>query len=172
MMTNFDQQKYDQTIDYFNTQYDETKIHHHIGDEHKFSQYADLDSTLTNTLKQPIQILYFDEDVLRSFQANCFAKGSLSGNLDWNYNNRFESFFPKSAVTLENNKIKLSDIKRIYNINDTTEGVTIVFFWTNFMRKNVMKAFDQINDNIKSFASDTAINLITINTDYSFMVSE
>jgi len=26
--------------------------------------------------------------------------------------------------------------------------------------------------NHKSFASDTAINLITINTDYSFMVSE
>lgn len=172
LMKSFDQEKYDKTLDFFNSQYDNNQILPYIGKDSVFKEYANLDTTITNSLLQPIQILYFEENILKSFHANCFAKGSMTGNLNWNYDNKFDSFIPQSAISLEKNNINLSDIKRIYNINDKTQGITIIFFWTNFLRKNSMEAFKVITNNIKSYSMNNDIKIITINTDYSFIYSD
>lgn len=168
----FDKKKYDETLSFFNSNYPENNILPYIGETKSFDEYSSLDTLMENTLKQPIQILYFEENILKSFQANCFAKGSLTGSLNWNYDNKFDHFIPKSAVSLEKTNIKLSDIKRIYNIKDKTEGITIVFFWTSFLRKNSMAAFKVIANNIQSYSMNNDIKIITINTDHSFIYSD
>lgn len=96
----------------------------------------------------------------------------MTGNLNWNYDNKFNSFIPKSAINLEKTDINLSDIKRIYNITDKTQGITIVFFWTNFLRKNSLEAFKVITNNLKSYSMNNDITILTINTDYSFISSD
>jgi len=168
----FDQNKYNETIKFFNSNNFENNVFSYLGEAKSFDEYSSLDTVRKNTLKQPIQILYFEGNVLKSFHANCFAKGSMTGNLNWNYDNKFNSFIPKSAINLEKTDINLSDIKRIYNITDKTQGITIVFFWTNFLRKNSLEAFKVITNNLKSYSMNNDITILTINTDYSFIYSD
>ena len=167
---NFDEDKYDKVVNIFNSEYD--NISSYISEDKSFKEYSNLDSTIKNDLGQPIQILYFDGDTLKSFHANCYAKGSITGNLNWNYADRFESFIPKSATDIENKNIKLSDIKQIYSITNKTDGITVVFFWTNFLGKASIRAFNTITDNIKTYSTYQDVNIIAINTDYSFLFSE
>lgn len=171
LMKSFDQEKYDKAIYIFNSYYKDNHILSYIGKDSDFKEYSLLDTTITNSLLQPIQILYFEEDTLKSFHANCFAKSSITGNLNWNYDNKFDYFIPKSAISVENINISLSDIKRIYKINNSTPRITVVFVWTNFLGRSSITAFKQIVDNIKLFSGDN-VNIITINTDYSFINTE
>lgn len=167
-MTSFNQEKYDKTLYFFNSHYKENQISSYIGEDSNFKEYSLLDTTITNSLLQPIQILYFKNDTLKSFHANCFAKGSITGSLNWNYDNKFNYFIPKSAIAVEDRSINLSDIKSIYKIDKKTQEVTIVFFWTNTFSKLSINAFKQIVDNLKLHSINN-IDIIAINTDYSFI---
>lgn len=128
-----------------------------------------IDNNNKNDFGQPIQILYFNEDSLISFHANCHAKGSLRG-LDWNINNRFESFVPISAVPIKHLDYTLNKTTYIYpEIKNKDKKYTIIFFWTNMMTKLSKEAFKIVMKNLSDNNIDKSqYSLYIVNTDYYF----
>lgn len=61
------------------------------------------------TAVQPVQILYLKKDSLLSYHINCTAKGGLA-NLNWNTDQRFETFPPATAVPITPQMQNLSKI--------------------------------------------------------------
>lgn len=168
-ISEFNKENYEKTIDEFSLKY-KGEIISKISDENLFTDYSNTDTTFRSYNKQPIQILYFDDDDLTSFHANCFAKGSISGNLDWNYNDQFSTFYPKSAIPVDDKKTTLSSIKHLYKIEEKTTKKTVVFFWTNMLKKQSISAFDLVINNIHNHVDEENLpTIITINTDYFFM---
>lgn len=121
-----------------------------------------------NDLKQPIQIHYYTIDSLASFHANCYAKGSIGGSLDWNYNGKFNEFIPKTSTQIKNNK-GLSFVLQQFNLPELNTDNTIIFFWSNIMPKHSIEAYNLVINNLKT--SKEKSTLITINTD-NFFVGE
>lgn len=118
-----------------------------------------------NDLKQPLQIHYYTNDTLVSFHANCYAKASIGGSLDWNYDGKFDEFIPKTSAQIKENK-GLNFILTEFSLPVTKTNSTIIFFWSNLMPKQSMEAFKLIVENSK--ISTGKSTLITINTDQFF----
>ncbi len=118
-----------------------------------------------NNLGQPVQILYFDDNMIKSYHANCYAKGSLS-NLNWNTEDRFSVFPPKSAILSDSLAINLEDYIDIYpNITiQKDKKYTIVIFWTQMLSKVSKAAIETVFFNIKKFKKEkeTLVTLINI----------
>ena len=85
--------------------------------------------------------------MLRSYHINCTAKGGLS-NLNWNTDQRFETFPPVSAVPITPQMQNLSKIRDIYGINDDSEYL-IVVFWTNMLPKISKSAIETVKTNLR-----------------------
>lgn len=128
------------------------------------------DSIERHDLGQPVQILYFENHVLRSYHVNCYTKGSLS-NLNWNTDNRFASFLPKSAVNCEKEVVSLKRYAEIYSEIDmaSKKPYTILVFWTNMLRKISMSAITTMADNLKQHQQENNCNIYIINTDNFFI---
>lgn len=115
-----------------------------------------------NDFGQPIQILYFESELLKSFHANCYAKGGIS-NLNWNTDKRFSTFLPMTAIEYEE-KIHLDLYKKIFpeiqNLHE--KKYVVLIFWSNMLRKVSLSAVETIVENIKQFdeIDNTAIYLI------------
>jgi len=169
----FDVTQYDKTLKLFVSKYDSSLCVSYIGTESEFMEYRSIDEENKKNLSQPIQILYFSDDTLKSFHVNCYAKGNLFGKLDWNYNKQFSTYYPTSAIEslIENNTMKLSNLSSIYNINKLDNRACIVFFWTNFMKKQCLIAFDTVVENITKNVRDKNDYplIILINNDHSFI---
>ncbi|MBO4402636.1 MAG: hypothetical protein J5792_02985, partial [Bacteroidales bacterium] len=109
-----------------------------IGDSVQFAVYRNLSSdSLWRDwrLVQPMQILYFANDSLVSFHRNCTARGKLF-SLDWNFDNRFGEFPPKTAVPLEDNGLSYRKLQQIYQLPESLNTeYQIVIFWTNMFRR-------------------------------------
>lgn len=114
-LNEFDQEKYEKTAAELSS-LNSGPIHSFARKDSLFMRYAKLDTTFGTATRQPIQILYFDKKKLESFQANCYAKGSVFGNLNWNYEGRFDSFFPASAINIEQKKLSQADLEEIFQI--------------------------------------------------------
>jgi len=171
----FDAVQYLKTLDKLVSKYDSTLCISHIGTEIEFKEYYSLDEDDKKNLYQPIQILYFYDDTLKSFHANCYAKGTLSGKLNWNYNKQFSTYYPTSAVVplMERNTVKLSSLQAIYKIENTEkykDRTTIVFFWTNMLKKQSIIAFDTVVKNIMQNVKNKEEYplIILINNDHAF----
>jgi len=125
--------------------------------------------SIKKDLSQPIQIHYFQNEKLVSFHANCYAKGSLK-NLDWNYQDRFESFIPRSVVkdfTPYPNLHRLN--KATPNINLSKEGrIVIAIFWTRMLEDISKDAINTVLRNIREFNEKEDVRLVLINTDSFF----
>lgn len=167
-LSSFDEEEYQNTLNEIASKYSGPIISI-ISQDSLLDQYSRVDTSFESNTTQPIQILYFQGNYLKSFQANCFAKGSLFGNLNWNYDGRFDTFFPTSALPLKDKNLLLSDIKNIYKIGQPTDDITIVFFWTNLMQKKSIEAFELIVDNIASYSLDREPTIIAINTDHFYI---
>lgn len=122
-----------------------------------------------NDFGQPIQILYFEYGVLKSFHANCYAKGGLN-NLNWNTDNRFSSFLPKSATEYEENTY-LEDYSWIFPEiqNSKEKKFVILIFWSNMLRKVSLSAVETAFNNIKKFDKIDSTDIFLINSDKFFI---
>lgn len=160
----FDQNNYDQMITSVLDQ--DFKINHTVSDYGQFDAYRKCiqDSLWQHqTAVQPVQILYFKKDLLRSYHINCTAKGGLS-NLNWNTDQRFETFPPVSGVPITPQMQNLSKIRDIYGINDDSEYL-IVVFWTNMLPKISKSAIETVKANLRKNDALNKATIVLVNTD-------
>ncbi len=166
----FDEKKYEKFISGIkDTSIDMYDV---VIDSAQFMQIVTSDTSafVRKNFSQPIQILYFDSaGKLISFQANCYAKGSLS-NLDWNTNDRFNEFPPVSAVPANNLKTNINRYKTILNKigYKKNKDYVIIIFWTRMFEKISREAILTVFDNIKKFNENDKAAVILVNTDYFF----
>ncbi|MBQ4441350.1 MAG: hypothetical protein II899_04505 [Bacteroidales bacterium] len=160
----FDQKDYDLMITSVLDQ--DYKISHIVSDYEQFDAYRTCiqDSLWQHqTAVQPIQILYFKKDSLLSYHINCTAKGRLS-NLNWNTDQRFETFPPATAVLITPQMQNLSKIRDIYGINDDSEYLVVVF-WTNMLPKISKSAIETVKTNLRENGALNKAGIVLVNTD-------
>ena len=160
----FDQKDYDLMITSVLDQ--DYKISHIVSDYEQFDAYRTCiqDSLWQHqTAVQPIQILYFKKDSLLSYHINCTAKGRLS-NLNWNTDQRFETFPPATAVLITPQMQNLSKIRDIYGINDDSEYLVVVF-WTNMLPKISKSAIETVKTNVRENGALNKAGIVLVNTD-------
>ena len=160
----FDQKDYDQMITSVTNR--DFKINTIVSDSGQFDAYRTCiqDSLWQHqTAVQPVQILYFKKDSLLSYHINCTAKGGFS-NLNWNTDQRFETFPPVSAVPITPQMQNLSKIRDIYGIHDDSEYL-IVVFWTNMLPKISKSAIETVKTNLRENGAVKKAAIVLINTD-------
>ena len=124
-----------------------------------------LDTIQKKDLMQPIQLMYFKNNSLNSYHINCYAKGRF-GNLDWNTDNRFNYYPPKTAVKVKGIQIDLEKIRDIYPFTaNCVENNTIVVFWTLMLEKQSRGAIDIVIRNLEDNQKMEGTNIILINID-------
>jgi hypothetical protein len=142
-----------------------------VSDTSQYRQVINLGNTAEqkNDFGQPIQILYFEYSLLKSYHANCYARGSLT-NLNWNTDNRFAGFLPKSAVDTTNFSVKLKDYTKIYPQIDAraNQQYTVVIFWTLMLEKISANAIETVMANIDAFNKTKETTIFLINSDKFF----
>lgn len=119
---------------------------------------------------QPIQIIYFNNDSLVSFHANCYARGSVS-NLNWNTDNRFNQFIPKSAVALDSAKFTIKDFSKCYpnQVIEKEKKTTVIIYWTLMLEKISKTAIETVISNIQNNNVENDVVIYLINNDQSFI---
>jgi hypothetical protein len=149
--------------------------HHEIFiDTSNFKDFYELSlsENLKKYLKQPIQILYFKNDSLISFHANCLAKGTLR-KLDWNINGRFDHFPPLTALTSDSINITWTQIKNSFRIDnnlvDSQYQVIVCFFWTTMLEAISKDAISLVVENIVKFHFESKTFILLVNNDKSFI---
>ncbi len=170
-LNKFDKQEYDSFISKLKTE--NIMYFSLISDPASFRKSINLgDSVLTQKdLYQPIQILYFEKNQIVSFQANCYAKGTLK-NLNWNYDNRFSIFPPKSAVPLNNERnVTFKEFNEIYPELKNIKGkkYSIIIFWTSMLENISYDAIETVFENIVKFDKTHETVVYLINTDKFFI---
>lgn len=164
----FDQEKYQSSLEKLVGQYSGALSSFFVSKE-SFINYSNIDTGQSKNLRQPIQMLYFKDGELQSFQANCFAKGNIFGQLDWNYKGRFNKYFPISAVPIESMNMPLEDVSRELNIDLNVNGDVILFFWTRMLDKASFHAFKTLIENIESTNLKEEPQLILVNSVHAFI---
>ena len=164
----FDEQRYNNFI---------TKLKGHdnlvyiISDTVQYLNVIRLGQTLKekNDLGQPVQILYFENDILKSFHANCYARGGLK-SINWNTKDRFSVFLPISATESDSLKISLNDYIRIYPTikRQKKKTYTVLIFWTLMLEKISYSAIETVLSNLKQFEKKDETLVILINSDKYF----
>ena len=89
------------------------------------------------------------------------------GSLDWNTDNRFSVFIPRSAVTYDTSNILLENYSAIFpDIRVKDENYyTIIIFWTNLIRRISFSAIETVIENAKQFDKLANIRIYLVNTD-------
>jgi hypothetical protein len=123
-----------------------------------------MNSSLRKNLSQPIQLFYFENDSLKSYHVNCTAKGGL-GNINWNTDNRFEQFIPKSAVKLDSLKLSLQNLQSIYAAIKNDKKYTVIIFYTLMFKKIAKSGIKTVEKNVTLFNKNKESNIYIINTD-------
>ncbi len=144
-----------------------------IGEAEQFQSVMDFtsDSAIMHSLYQPIQILYFKGDSLVSYHINCTAP-SKGLKLNWNYQGRFESFPPLSAIDCSSYPISLTAYRNIYAEIEEHDGYSIIVFWTNLLYKYSRSAIMQVFENVKHNSQGVEPRIYLINNDAFFSQSE
>lgn len=164
----FDQEEYQSSLEKLVGQYSGA-LSSFVVSKESFINYSNIDTGQSENLRQPIQMLYLKDGELQSFQANCFAKGNIFGQIDWNYNGRFNRYFPISAVPIESMNMPLEDVSRELNIDLNINGDVILFFWTRMLDKASFHAFKTLIENIESANLKEEPQLILVNCDHAFI---
>jgi hypothetical protein len=171
-LTHFDQKLYDnflsQKVD--TSQLPLTAI---ISTFEDFMKVVDLgiDSVQKKDFNQPIQIFYFKDNKIISHHVNCYAEpDKRTWKLNWNFENRFDFFPPKTAVACSVYTQTLPDFLGIYPINNKKDKpYTVLIFWTLMMENVSQDAIRIVIDNAKRFNQQDSLNIYLINDD-PFMI--
>ena len=164
----FNPVKYEETVSYMQNHYPD--VVSLISDDTLFKKHIEkfLDFN-RNDLFQPIQILYYKDDMLISYHINCYAKGALNGRLDWNFDGKFDTYPPKTAAQIVDTQ-KLNDILSIYKMPESTDSDTIIFFWSTMLNRQAKEAFKVVVDNIQNYYEGAGSpRIITINIDKVYL---
>lgn len=166
----FDEKEYQSFVDDVQKQLPSASFIISTTEQYEKQIHSGKDSTEMKNLGQPVQILYFDNKILRSYHINCYAKGGLL-NINWNTDDRFSSFLPKSAVDCSKGDVSLERFAEIYPEIDTTSNkrYTILLFWTNMLRKISLSAATTVADNLKQHQQDSNCNIYFICSDKFFV---
>ncbi|MBX6361776.1 MAG: hypothetical protein IRZ03_17060 [Acidobacterium ailaaui] len=171
MLKNFDKEKYEQFVANIDHHGIELKSFYADTTSYENVRHLSKDKILMKAFSQPIQILYFNKkDSLISVQANCYAKGGLT-NLNWNTDNRFNQFVPKSAINVKSAELTLSDFSRCYpnNLISSDKKYTVIIYWTLMLEKISRSAIKMTIDNIRQFHKEKEVTIYLINNDKSFI---
>lgn len=162
----FNPEKYETVISKLKQKYNFEDI---VADTNQYKKVINLGSNNSskNNLGQPIQILYFDENELKSFHANCFAKGKFT-SLNWNTNQRFNEFIPKSAINVNQFGISLKEYSNIFDNINPRKRYTIIIFWTRMFERIALDAIKQVDENLKQFNKKDETIIYLINSDSYF----
>ena len=126
-------------------------------------------SGMRKSFGQPVQIMYFRNDSLISFHVNCLARGGLF-NLNWNTGNRFASFPPQSAASLDSVTISYRDLVQCYpELNQYKSGkYNVVIVWTLMLEKISRSAIKTVISNTIRFEEGQNVSICLINADKCF----
>ncbi len=164
----FDKELYEDFISKYEN--DQVNFKSIISDTIQYKSIINLgkDSMQRHSFGQPVQILYFENKKLKSFHANCFARGI--SNLNWNTDNRFSFFLPKTALEIDTLNLSLEKYNKIYNqINiNSTKKYTVLIFWTLMIEKISNSAIETVINNINRFDKNNEIEVYFINSDKFF----
>lgn len=164
----FNEEEYDDFIAPLEKKYNFSTI---ISDTIQYESVIELGTTFQekNDFGQPVQVLYFENDVIKSFHPNCYAKGTLS-NLNWNTEQRFSVFIPKTAAAVDSLKVNLQDYINIYPSIErlADKKYTILIFWTQMMSKISKSAIETVSNNLEEFEKEEESSIILINSDKFF----
>ena len=125
---------------------------------------------------QPIQALYYDRnDRLVSFHINCYAGIDVPGEneLNWNQENAFASFLPRSVVPIDSilplskylSFIKTFDNKLIDTTGFSTFDYTIIIHWGKRWRAKDSKNLIKIVSDNANLAFNKKLNILYVNSD-------
>ncbi len=134
------------------------------------------DSVILHNINQPIQIWYYHQDSLISYHANCYAQGLLS-HLNWNYNNRFNQFIPKSAISIKRTKIIYplnvlsACLRDSFLLKNNSDKYIVFVFWTRMMEKLSKEAIETVIKNIYLFQKESEVSVYLINQDKLFITN-
>lgn len=149
-INSFDPLRYEKHLQQMLDRYEGPQAHFVLQDV-AIPRYATLfDSILLNHAFQPLQMLFFDKGRLSSYQVNCMAKSSIFFNIDWNFNQRFDTYMPQSAVNIHHETWNLESLLKKIEIKQDISfyghSEVVVLFWST--------AFAKIAKNSQAFLAD------------------
>jgi len=120
---------------------------------------------IKKNLYQPVQILYFKDNSLVSFHANCFAQKVLK--IDWNMSKRFDKFIPQTSISLDSMKIDLEQIKNSYHVKivNNDKKTIVIIFWSLLMEKASRSAIYTVIKNLREFKQESSSEIYLVNFD-------
>ncbi|MCB9361340.1 MAG: hypothetical protein H6588_08565 [Flavobacteriales bacterium] len=128
-----------------------------------------LDKHLRNDFLQPIQMLYFVNDTLKSAHINCYAQGSAN-KLDWNVDHRFDEFLPKSAFPIDSLNFKAKIYCEVLGLENGEKDKNIVIIhWTRMLEKQSRIAIEIVLDNLIRFKQEENYRIVLVNNDKRFI---
>lgn len=89
---------------------------------------------------------------------------SLTG-IDWDTDNRFDTYPPKSALLLDSNTVSLTALKHIYPEINTNKNDVIIIFWTSILWKLSLEAMYEVEKNLIKFNKVNKVDIVLINVD-------
>ncbi len=121
---------------------------------------------------QPLQILYYKRNgELLSYHVNCLASGFPI--LNWNENDNFEVFPPKTQAPL-NQSFPLDELVTFFNPISANEAFDfedndyiIIVFWNKFMSKQSKHLIEVVKKNQK-LIENKVVRIIYVNNDNLF----
>ncbi|MGN5954261.1 hypothetical protein ACP6L2_06565 [Sphingobacterium lactis] len=169
----FDQPLYAKNVEKLKKGFDSPLSSAILTDTASVRYMALVDSITVKDAYQPVQILYFKQGKLQSYHANCYAKGTITGNLDWTVLGRFDQYIPSSVKPTQHEKWNLQKLSNIMDLGlsdqQASSNDVIVLIWTSAFMKQAMSAKDAIQENLKLAETSTPSPLIVLaNNDHFF----
>lgn len=116
--------------------------------------------------QQPVQLIYLAGGKVVSFHANCYAPGGWKG-LNWNYERRFDSFPPQSAVEIMPGWDFLLNGES--GSDQKAETYDLVAVWTLRFEGITRDALNIAVENRKNHAPDIPFRVLLVNVDKCFL---
>ncbi|SUP53921.1 Uncharacterised protein [Weeksella virosa] len=100
------------------------------------------------------------------------CKSKVEWVLDWNTNNRFDTFIPQSAINPANFEIEWNHYsKKIPKLN-SDKKYKVLILWTLMLEKQSNEAINTVTQNLNKFNKQDSINLYLINIDKAFITAK
>lgn len=121
-------------------------------------------------LKQPMQAMLFNQDALVFFVANCLVPPKLP-NLNWNHQEKFESFPPKNTINIDSFNITRQDLSSTITFPTKKYKYLYVVNWNLMSNRQAKLLIEEVKENITKFSIKDSTLLILNNTDDFFLKS-
>lgn len=167
----FDQKEYEKFAAELTGPYQGTKYSFAVSDSGMQNYVLLYTDTFKNNAAQPIQLLYFKDQKLVSFHANCYAPGKNLRTLNWRFDGRFDKYIPKSAVDISSEHITLAALLKNFNLDEqlVNEPEIIVVLWSRMLDKRITDLNEVVIENLLAHNKGEFPPIIYLNTDQFFI---